>query len=118
MARTGFIPYDGYTAPAALAGKVQAAGDFIGTGNYQVGGYNLNASAIGLSRIEWVNFSALAQSGNYYARANYPATSGNNEQRASGFPYVVIKWYAANGTEVANNTNLSAEVSQIFAFGM
>lgn len=118
MARTGPIAYAGYPAPGALSVKNIFAGDFFGTNNYQAGGYNLNASALGLSRIEFAQFSRLTQSANYYAVANYPASSGNNEQRATGFSRVVVTWFAANGTEVSNNSDLSAECAQLFAFGM
>jgi hypothetical protein len=115
----GAIPYDGYPAPGAEAVKNQWAGDFFGSNNYQIGGYNLNASSLGMLRIETAGFSALSQSGNYFAKAIYPAISGNNENRAPTFPYVTVKWYyAANSVEVANNTNLSAEVAQLRAYGL
>jgi hypothetical protein len=112
------IPYDGYPAPGGRAVKIEWAGDHFGPANYQQGGYNENASYLGMSRIETAGFSALAQSGNFYAKAIYPAISGNNETRAPTFPYITVKWYAANNTEVANNTNLSAEVSQLSVTGI
>lgn len=117
MARQS-IPYDGYPAGGARAVKLEWAGDHFGSNNYQAGGYNLNATDLGMSRIEVAGFSAIAQSNNYYARAQYPAISGAAEQRAPTFPYVKVVWFAANGTEVANNSNLSAEVAQLSAVGI
>jgi len=112
------IPYDGYPAPGARAVKLEWAGDHWGSNNYQQGGYNENAPYFGMGRIELAGVSALAQSGNYYAKVIYPALSGNAEQRAPTFPYITIKWYFANNTEVANNTNLSAEVVQLAITGI
>lgn len=116
------VPYDGYPAPGAAAIRVDWAGDHFGPGpsqgNYQAGGYNLNASALGMSRIERIDFSARAQSANYYALAFYPAASNIAEQRAIPPSYVTVKWYAANGTEVGNNTSLIAEVSTMTARGL
>jgi hypothetical protein len=45
--------------------------------------------------------------------------SGNTEQRARVFPSITMQWYYANnGNEVANNTNLSAECIRLFAIGI
>lgn len=113
------IPYDGYPAPGARAVKVEWAGDHVGTSNYQAGGYNENASYFGMGRIELAGVSALSQSGNYFARAIYPAISSNSEARAPGFNAITMKWYtAANSVEVANNTNLSAEIVQLSVVGI
>lgn len=115
----GAVPLPGYPSGAAFAAKEGWVGDFFGSNNYQLGGYNLNASSLGMSGFEWVNVSALTQSGTYFPRINYPAKSGNAEIQAPAFPYVVVKWYyAANSVEVANNTNLSGEVAQMFALGI
>lgn|SRR5690242_1099899 len=111
------IPYDGYPAPGALCTKNIWLGDHFGSNNYQAGGYNLNASQLGMSRVHWVNFSFLAQSGNYYPRAIFANTSAPAEQRATGFPNFTVKWYFANGTEANNNANLAAEVAQMEVFG-
>ncbi len=111
------IPYDGYPAPGALSTKYQWAGDHFGSNNYQAGGYNLNATALGFTRFHFVNTSYLAQSGNYYARVIYNNTSAPAEARATGFPTVTMKWFFANNTEANNNANLSAEVIQMYAFG-
>lgn len=118
MSKTGPIPYDGYPAPGARAVKLEWAGDFIGSNNYQQGGYNLNASALGMSRIETAGFSPLSQSGNFYAKVTYPALSSNSENRAPTFPYITVLWYAANNTQVANNTDLSAEIAQLSVVGI
>jgi hypothetical protein len=110
------IPYDGLPQPHGA--RMYSAGDIVAPSNYQQGGYNLTYQAFGMpSRIEAVNYSPRTQSGNYYALPFYPAVSGNAETRAVGFGYVTTKWYAANGTEVANNTNLSAEIGQFQVWG-
>jgi len=117
------VPYDGYPADGASATRPEWAGDHFGPGpsqgNYQAGGYNLNASALGMSRIEVLSFAARSQSGNYYALPFYPAASNINETRAIPPSYVTVKWYtAANGVEVANNTSLIAEVTLMTARGL
>ena len=118
MARQS-IPFDGFPAPAAAAIKIDWRGDHFGPANYQIGGYNLNASSLGMSRVEIVGVSARSQTGNYFALAFYPANSGNNETQAIPPTYVTLKWYtAANSVEVANNTNLNAEVVQLSAIGL
>ena len=114
----GFVPYGQYPGPGTLAVKLTAAGDFFGFNNYQVGGYNLNAASLGMSRLEFVQFAHYAQSGNFYARAFYPAVSGNAETGAPSFAYVKVKWFDGNNNEVGNNTNLSAECTQILAIGI
>lgn len=117
MARQA-IPYDGYPADGARAVKIEFAGDYFGPANYQANGYAMAPSSIGMGRIETVNFSFRTQSENYFVAAFYPAISGANEQRAPGFNSVTIKWFSANGTEVANNSNLSAECAQMIAVGI
>jgi hypothetical protein len=117
------IPYDGYQAAGADAIRIQWRGDHFGPGipdgNYQAGGYNMNASAFGMQRIEEAAVSYRTQSGNYYAAVFYPASSGNNEIRAVPPSYVTLKWFnAANSVEVANNTNLSAEVTYLRVVGV
>lgn len=114
----GGIPYDGYPAPGALAVKIPWKGDYVGPANYQQGGYNMNATAFGMSRFEDASFGPLTQSQNYYAKAYYPAASSNSETRAIPPSYMIVKWYFANGTEVANNSNLSAEISYFGAIGI
>ena len=109
MARA-IIPYDGYPAPDGA--KLKSAGDFFGSNNYQAGGYSVTAAAFGMyGRVEYLSFAPLTQSANYYARWQPTANSSNaTEQRATAYNSVTVKWYAANGTEVANNSNLSLEV--------
>ena len=117
------IPYDGYPAPAGRTVKIDWSGDHWGPGNtqgnYNTGGYNLNATALGMVRFESVGVSSQSQSGNYFAKVFYPAVSGNNELRAPTYGYVTVKWYyAANNNEVAANTNLNGEVVQLTAIGI
>lgn len=118
------IPYDGYPADGARATRIEWAGDHVGPGptqgNYQGGGYSLTASSLGMSRIESASFSARSSSGNYFAQVTYGAnTSANNEARAVPPASVTVKWYvASNSAEVANNTNLSAEITKLTAIGI
>lgn len=118
------IPCDQYPGPTWPV-KEQWVGDHFGpgasanTGNYATGGYNLSSSALGFpGGFEWVQMS-YAQSGNYFARALYPANSGNTESRAVTFANVNIQWfYANNSAQVANNTDLSAECVRLLAIGI
>ncbi len=118
------IPCDQYPG-STLPAKIQWVGDHFGpgananTGNYTTGGYNLNSSAIGFTGIEFVQTGSYSESANYFARIFYPNVSGNTETRAATFASVNVKWYyAANSNEVANNTDLSAEVVRVFANGI
>lgn len=121
------VPCDQYPAPGTPAIKNWWVGDHFGPGNaggsanYNQNGYNLNASALGINGFEVVDGFGTSQSGNYIARRFYPAISGNSnvqETRGATFPYVTIEWfYAANNIQVANNTDLSAEVVRAWAFG-
>ena len=112
--------YDGYPAPGARATRIDWAGDEFGPANYQQGGYNLNANAYGFyGAIEEVRFAFRSQSQNYFAAAFYPANaSAPGELRAIPAPAVTVKWFHANGTEVGNNNNISAEVIRMYAIGI
>ena len=114
------IPYAGYPASGARAVKIEWSGDHVGANNYQAGGYNLTAISLGMSRIETASFSSRSNSSNYFALAFYSAnSSANNETSAVPQNSVTVKWYtAANSVEVANNTNLSAEIVKLTAVGI
>lgn len=116
------IPFDGYPAPGAEAIRINWKGWIRGNNNYQQGGYNLNATALGMpGGIEDAWPAYRTQSGNYFLAVFYPLAMNNANDvlpRAIPAPYVTLKWYAANGTEVANNTNLAAEVSLLAASGI
>jgi hypothetical protein len=121
------VPLGQYPGPGTLAVKIPWIGDHFGpgsgAGNYQQNGYSITAQQLGMSRIEWVQFSPLSQSGNYYAVVNYIAPGGNqtankNELQAVGFAQIYALWYyAANNVQVANNTALDGECVQLFAIG-
>lgn len=116
MAANAVVPYDGYPQP--VGAKRECLGDLFGTANYQAGGYNINCTAFGFTRFEHLVLGT-SQSNNYQARAHFPAnTSTANENRAVGNNNFVICVYAANGTEAANNANLSAEIFQFSARGI
>jgi hypothetical protein len=113
------IPCDGYPASAALAVKQEYIGDHFGSNSYQIGGYPINCNDVGLNGFEWVAFTGGSNTGNYTTSAVLAGASGNTEQRARVFPSITMQWYYANnGNEVANNTNLSAECIRLFAIGI
>jgi hypothetical protein len=96
-------------------------GDYFGNNNYQQGGDKTYASDWGLSGIEHFGVqSGRSASGTYSVVVYPPANSSNaNESVASTYNNVTLKWlYAANGVEVANNTNLSAESLRVFVIGV
>jgi hypothetical protein len=117
------VPYPGYPGDGASAIRVEWRGDHFGPGptqgNYQQGGYNLNAAGLGMSTIEAAWFSQRSQSGNYFAYSLYPANSNIAELQATPQNHVTVKWYyAANSVEVANNTNLNAEAMFLEVIGL
>jgi len=87
--------------------------------SYVAGGETITASTFGWGRFDQVRSSVSFNknnSGNYTGQVYYPvgqspATSNNNIAGAvpTGSNNVTLKWIAANGTEAANNTNLSSE---------
>jgi hypothetical protein len=113
------VACDAYPSPGAMAVKIPWIGDHFGPQNYQANGYSLTAFALGMSGFEWVEFTASSNSGNYLVSGILPGGAGNTEFRAVTYPYVTVQWfYAANGNQVANNTNLSAEQIRLFAIGI
>lgn len=94
---------------------------------YVAGGETLNASTFGWGSFDKVSGSQsfnANNTGNYSAVPMYPvgqapATANNAVvgQVPTGSNSVKLKWLAANGTEAANNTNLSAEFVRLEMFG-
>lgn len=94
---------------------------------YVQGGETITASTFGWGRFDRVATSQSFNknnSGNYagqilYPTAQTPATSNNAivGQIPTGSNNVTLKWIAANGTEAANNTNLSSEFVRMEYFG-
>ena len=129
MGKTVNLP--GYSTAAWGQTKVWR-GDFFGSSNYQQGGEVQTPQPYGFAGLEAINFdgTAFAASNNYFARVAYPANSFNNTEfqattfgqsasSANNTNAPVIKWFiASNSAEVANNTNLSAEVVRITAYGI
>ncbi len=126
-----FVPLPNYPTPAWGATKV-TSGDFFGSNNYQQGGEVQIPQTYGFGGIESIKFAGTAYSvsNNYFARAVYPANSfsaneglapsfGQNASSANNTNAPVIKWFiASNNVEVANNTNLAAEVVRADFFGV
>lgn len=126
-----FIKLPNY--PTAAWGATQVnRGDFFGSNNYQQGGEVQVPGTYGFQGIEAIQFdgTAYSVSNNYFARVSYPANSFNSaEQLAPAFGQTasaanntnapVIKWFiASNNAEVANNTNLAAEVVRATFWGV
>jgi hypothetical protein len=112
-------PLDGYPAAAASSAKRQWAGDYFGPANYQQPGETVPVASLALMGFEYAIPAALSQSNNYYAKVIYPAASGVNETRAPTYANMTLQWYyAANNVQVANNSNLSAEVTRLVVVGI
>ena len=111
------INLPGYPRPLGESPAIQWKGDYFGNSNYQQGGDKAFASDYGYSGIEEFapQFGGYSQTGNYFMRALMPANASNvNETLAPCFNNCTVKWYyAANSVEVANNTNLAAEVCRV-----
>lgn len=122
-----------YPTPAWGATKV-TRGDFFGTSNYQAGGEVLSPGAFGFGGLERFEPAPnagnninqfFAYSQNYYAVVQYPANSSSStEQFAPTYAgrasnnQIIVRWFAANNAEVANNTNLAAEAVPVTVFGI
>jgi len=86
---------------------------------YVAGGETITASTFGWGRFDQVRSSISFNKNNsgnytgqtYYPVAQAPATSNNAMvgNVPTGSNNITLKWIAANGTEAANNTNLSSE---------
>lgn len=98
--------------------KFMWIGDMFGPANYQAGGASIQARALGLSGFEWFSCAAGSSSGNYYVSALYPGGSSNNESRPVTAGSINVQWYSANGVEVPNGTNLSAEQTRLMTIGI
>lgn len=120
------IPLDGYPSPGALDIKLHWCGDHFGPGanttgaNYVTGGYTLTAAQFGMQAIEFAEFNGLDASGNYIPYTVMPTANASTptEFRAPAANNVTVQWFNANGTQVANNTNLSAEVARLLVIGI
>lgn len=125
------IPLQNYPTAAWGATRV-SRGDFFGSNSYQQGGEVQTPIPFGFAGgIEEMGFSGggYSASGTYFARVAYPANSfsaselkatswGQNASSANNTNAPVVKWfYAANSVEVANNTNLAAEVVRYTSYG-
>ena len=86
---------------------------------YVQGGETITASTFGWGRFDEVRGSISFNKNNtgnytgqvYYPIGQSPIVSNNNMVGVAptGSNNVTLKWIAANGTEAANNTNLSSE---------
>ena len=113
------IACPGYMAPGAAASRLEWLGDVFGNNNYQIGGYNVTAAVYGMQGMEWWAATGPSNSGNFFL---YPIWSNNasaTEQRANTPANLLVKaYYQNNNNEVANNTNLAAEVWRVYVRGV
>lgn len=94
---------------------------------YVQGGETITASTFGWGRFDDVRSSISFNKNNtgnytgqvYYPTGQAPATNNNLIVGAvpTGSNNVTLKWIAANGTEAANNTNLTGEFVRMEYFG-
>lgn len=112
------IPCPGYMAPN-FPGRLTWAGDVWGNNNYQQGGYNLTAQSFGMSGFEYLENTGYSNSGNYLMVPIWSNNATNTELQANTPKTLLVKcYYQANSVEVANNTNLAAEVWRTWVQGV
>ncbi len=124
MAIGKFIPKQGY--PTSAWGQTRVTcGDLFGTSNYQAGGDAFVPTPFfpggSIEKIE-MSAGGYSTSNNYFGRVSYPANSfsttepyspnfGQTGSTANSTNAPIFKVYiAGNSAEVANNTNLAAEI--------
>lgn len=112
------IPLPGYTSPVGYMRKLVWSGDLSGSNNYQAGGYQIAATDFGMTGIEemgfgfgGINISGAAQN-TYVVKVKPPANlASNSVGQAPCFATATLQWYvSANNAEVANGTDLSAQM--------
>ena len=95
--------------------------DLFGNSNYQGGANNgdlYTAGQMGTAMLVKVE-AGSTNSGTYNVVFLPPANvSSSNEGIAPGYANMSARWYSANGTEVANNSNLAAEVVRVRFVGI
>lgn len=112
-------PVSDGTGPAVAAKRLYGEFDIFGNNNYQTTGDLYTASQFGMAGITFVSCSDRTLSGTYNLAGIFPANSSNsNEAYAPAPANFNLHWYSANGTEVANNTNLAAETCRIQIWGV
>ena len=96
---------------------------------YQAGGVTINPQSVGFSKFDYVSSDASANNattGGYKVQVLWPTSAvplvaNNNVQgnppTINSANSVNLRWTAANGNEVANNTNLSAEFANCLFIG-
>ncbi len=110
------IPCPNYSA--AYAGKYKWVGDIFGNNNYQNAGDLYTAIQFGMSGIEFVKTMGRSATG-YTQAAVFPANASSATEGQAPTPAnFTLHWYSANGTEVANNSNISAEYTRIEIYGV
>ena len=113
------IACPGYMAPGALASRLEWTGDIFGNANYQIGGYNVSAQTYGMGGIEFWEATGPSNSGNYLIFPIFGSNASATENFANTPKTLLVKcYYQANSVEVANNTNLAAEVWRVYVQGV
>lgn len=105
--------------PSVAAKRLYGEFNIYGNNNYQTTGDLYTASQFGMSGITFATFQERTNSGTYQVAAIPPANSSNsNEAYAPAPANFTLHFYAANGTEVANNSNLAAEIIRAQIWGL
>lgn len=113
------IPVPDGSGAAIAAKRLYWEGDLFGNNNYQTTGDLYTASQFGMSGFTQIDPQARSNSANYSVAPIYPANASNSaEAYAPASNNANLHWYSANGTEVANNTNLAAEVMRVQIWGI
>jgi hypothetical protein len=105
--------------PQPFGSRNVTVGQYSGLAAYVQGGDSFNCSQFGWGSFDHVSGSQTFNAnntGNYTVQVRYP-TSQAGQNTNGGSTTVQLVWVAANGTEAANNTNLSAEFTRIEAWG-
>ena len=92
---------------------------YYGPAAYVAGGEAINAATFGWGSFDRINGGDSVNannSGNYTVRARLPVGQAGNTA-LGGFNTCNLVWTAANGTEAANNTNLSGEYINLELIG-
>jgi hypothetical protein len=123
------IPVGGSDYPTAVGHRQRWVGDHVGPANYQQPGETVTPNMFGFPGfVESLgsSFGGYTQSNTYFVRARWPANnaSSTTELAAPVFSSptanncLVLQWLiAANSAQVANNTNLAAEIVRLEAWG-
>ena len=113
------IPVADGTGAAVAAKRLYGEYDIFGNNNYQNTGDLYTASQFGMSGITMVNCADRDNTGAFSVAAIFPANASNSAESVAPAPANFnLHWYAANGTEQANNNNLGTSAIRLQIWGL